>query len=110
MVPDVELPPATPFTDHATPMFWSSPVTCALNACVWPAPTATTLGVTPTVTSGVVGVVGELFEELEHPASTAIRHTNNPAIHRFDPIYESPLLRRLKRFVASSLVPSEFNL
>jgi hypothetical protein len=50
-VPVVELPPATPFTDHATAVF-DVFVTVALNCIALPSGTDTLVGATETVTGG----------------------------------------------------------
>src|SRR4051794_34292590 len=45
MVPTVADPPATPFTDHVTPVF-ALPVTVAENACVLPSASVVDAGFT----------------------------------------------------------------
>jgi hypothetical protein len=50
-VPTLLLPPATPLTDHVTPVF-VVPVTVAVNCCAFPAASVTEEGESVTLTGG----------------------------------------------------------
>src|SRR5438046_2577762 len=70
MVPTVALPPATPFTVHATAVLLV-PVTVAVNGCVSPSRTLVVLGATDTATCDCTGstFVVVVLEPPPQPAS-----------------------------------------
>ncbi len=87
MVPDVEFPPATPFTSHVTPAF-ELPVTVASNCCVPPSAMVALDGCTVTVTvvapDGGDGVVnpGGVPAFPQFVSANIARHTSTSGMAR----------------------------
>ena len=76
MVPSLAFPPATPFTDHVTPVVnVPVPFTVAANCCIWPGVNVDGFGVTETlvtVFSGGGGL-GGFGATLRPPPQATVR-------------------------------------